>query len=88
MIFIPFKIYINDIGGPSTFMQGFRKYLKEINYKFIEDIDHYQKADSIFFPISFDSKLLYFFKKANYPIIQRLNGVYYPSKQFFYNNSL
>ncbi len=80
MIFIPFKQWVEGIGGPSTFMRNLREDLVNKSYKFIEDIENYRVADKIFFPISFSKKILSYFKKNNYPIIQRLDGVYYPSK--------
>jgi len=80
MIFIPFEIFTRGIGGPSTFMRDFRDYLIKESYQFIEDINLYKEADSIFFPISFSRNILDFFKKRKKPIIQRLDGVFYPSK--------
>jgi glycosyltransferase involved in cell wall biosynthesis len=80
MIYIPFCDYLKSIGGPSTFMQNLREYLLKTGYPFIENKSDYKKAGGIFFPISFDSRVLEFFKKNNLPVIQRLDGVYYPSK--------
>src|SRR4030066_1415739 len=80
MIFIPFDENIGGIGGPSTFMLNLKEHLLKIDYPFMDDSRNYKNADSIFFPISFNSKILNFFKKNNLPIIQRLDGVYYPSK--------
>src|SRR4030042_4108848 len=80
MIFIPFDENIGGIGGPSTFMLNLKEHLLKIDYPFMDNSRNYKNADSIFFPISFNSKILNFFKKNNLPIIQRLDGVYYPSK--------
>lgn len=80
MIYIPFNENTRGIGGPSTFMINLKEYLLKVGYPFIDNIRDYKNADSIFFPISFNSKVLDFFKKNNLPIIQRLDGVYYPSK--------
>ncbi len=80
MIYIPFNENTRGIGGPSTFMRNLREYLLKVNYPFIENSENYRDADCIFFPISFNSRILNFFKKNNLPIIQRLDGVYYPSK--------
>lgn len=80
MIYIPFDKYSGSIGGPSTFMLNFREYLTETGYPFIDNESDYRSAGGIFFPISFNSRVLGFFKKNNLPIIQRLDGVYYPSK--------
>lgn len=80
MIFIPFRQWVEDVGGPSTFMRNLREDLLRKSYEFIENIENYQKADKIFFPISFNKNILSYFKKNKHPIIQRLDGVYYPSK--------
>lgn len=80
MIFIPFRQWVEDVGGPSTFMRNLRGDLLRKSYEFIENIENYQKADKIFFPISFNKNILSYFKKNKHPIIQRLDGVYYPSK--------
>ncbi len=80
MIYIPFNLYEQFIGGPATFMKNLRKHLLKRSYKFIDNQEDYKESDSIFFPISFNRKILKHFKKNNLPIIQRLDGVYYPSK--------
>lgn len=80
MIYIPFKENTGGIGGPSTFMINLKEYLLKVGYPFIDEIRNYKNADAVFFPISFNSKILDFFKKNGFPIIQRLDGVYYPSK--------
>lgn len=80
MIFIPFKQWVEGVGGPLTFMRNLREDLLRKFYEFIENIENYQKADKIFFPISFNKNILSYFKKNKHPIIQRLDGVYYPSK--------
>lgn len=80
MIYIPFIENTKAIGGPATFMNNLKEYLLKEGYPFMDDLKNYKNADSIFFPISFNSKVLDFFKRNNLPIIQRLDGVYYPSK--------
>ncbi len=80
MIYIPFEENVKGVGGPVTFMKNLKEYLQKVEYPFIDDIKNYKDADSIFFPISFNRKILDFFKKNGLPIIQRLDGVYYPSK--------
>ncbi len=80
MIYIPFDEHSGSIGGPSTFMANFREYLLKVKYPFIENKSDYRKTSGIFFPISFDERILIFFKENNLPVIQRLDGVYYPSK--------
>jgi len=80
MIYIPFNENTRGIGGPSTFMINLKGYLLKVGYPFIDDQKNYKNADGIFFPISFNRRILNFFKKNNLPIIQRLDGVHYPSK--------
>lgn len=83
MIFIPFEVFTKGVGGPSTFMRNLKEYLLSQQYPFIEDINKISQSDSIFFPISFNERVLKYFKKNKKPIIQRLDGVYYPSKHGF-----
>jgi glycosyltransferase involved in cell wall biosynthesis len=80
MIYVPFKTYEQYIGGPATFMSNLQEYFLKKHYKFISDEKNYMEADSIFFPISFDRNILKYFKTNKLPIIQRLDGIYYPSK--------
>lgn len=74
--YIPFDKY-NWTGGPPTFMRNFKSYLKHNNYQYKKK---YSKGDSIFFPIKYDIHVLKEIKKNGGTIIQRLDGVYYPSK--------
>lgn len=75
-IYIPFNNF-TSIGGPSTFMYNLRVYLDSINYKYhavpMDDI-------SIFFPIIFNIPALEQIKNSGGYVIQRLDGIYYPSK--------
>ncbi len=75
MIFIPFDKH-KSIGGPATFLRNLKVYLDGVGYPYRE---HYKKGDSIFFPISYDLRMLRKVKKYHGRIIQRLDGVYYPS---------
>ncbi len=92
MIFIPFNDSIKGIGGPSTFMRDLRRRLMAAGYPFLEDPERIHEAGGIFFPISYDKKILEFFKKRGLPVIQRLDGVYYPSKHgikyLYYNRDI
>lgn len=83
MIFIPFETFTKGVGGPSTFMRNLREYLINKQFSFMEDIDKKDISDSIFFPISFNERILKYYKKNSKPIIQRLDGIYYPSKHGF-----
>lgn len=80
MIFIPFKTFTKNVGGPTTFMKYLREHLINKGYDFIEEDSDYHNADKIFYPISYDSSILEYFKSKGFPVIQRLDGVYYPSK--------
>lgn len=80
MILIPFKRYENSVGGPSTFLSNLKKYMDIQSYPYISDEDRYRETSKIFFPISFNPLILKYFKKKGLPIIQRLDGVFYPSK--------
>jgi len=79
-LFIPFREYDGKIGGPSTFMENLERYLKEKQFNYYSNFRHLKKSCGIFFPVSFDKYFLDFFKQNSFPVIQRLDGVYYPSK--------
>lgn len=79
-LFIPFKSYINDIGGPSTFMINLKDFLISKSFKFQSNPGRINTTNGIFFPITYDKFTLSYFKKNNLPIIQRLDGIYYPQK--------
>lgn len=79
-LFIPFENYKRNIGGPSTFMANLREYLNSKNFKFHSNPRKFKEGSGIFFPISYDRYILSYFKSNNLPIIQRLDGIYYPSK--------
>jgi glycosyltransferase involved in cell wall biosynthesis/2-polyprenyl-3-methyl-5-hydroxy-6-metoxy-1,4-benzoquinol methylase len=74
--YIPFE-YFRSIGGPSTFMQNLKTYLDNQEFKY-QDIP--KGVVSIFFPVSFDLSILSEIKNRKGKIIQRLDGIYYPSK--------
>ena len=80
LLFIPFKSYINEIGGPSTFMINLRDLLLSKSFKFYSNPKKINKTNGIFFPISYDPYILSYYKENNLPIIQRLDGVFYPQK--------
>ena len=80
MIFIPFKDWENGVGGPYTFMQNFRESLIKRSYNFVDKIEDFTKIDIFFFLISFNRNVLNICKRNDISIIQRLDGVYYPSK--------
>jgi glycosyltransferase involved in cell wall biosynthesis len=75
-VYIPFDHY-KSAGGPSTFMLNMKRYLDGKGFKYSIKLN---KADNIFFPISFSLKTLDEIKKRGGRILQRLDGVYYPSQ--------
>ena len=75
-IFIPFEKYKN-IGGPTTFMLNLKKELDNHGYRYSKSL---QFAKGMFFPITEPIKNIQKIKRAKGKIIQRLDGVYYPSK--------
>jgi glycosyltransferase involved in cell wall biosynthesis len=58
-------------------MQNLKSYLDKYGFPYSK---LHKKAKSIFFPVSFDKDILRQIKDKNGAIIQRLDGVYYPSK--------
>ncbi len=79
-LFIPFKSYANYIGGPSTFMINLKDFLISKSFKFQSNPRRINTTNGIFFSITYDKFILSYFKKNNLPIIQRLDGIYYPQK--------
>lgn len=75
-IYIPFENF-TSIGGPSTFMINLKNYLDSQKYTYFQ---HPHQAQAIFFPVSYDLTVLNEIKRRNGKIIQRLDGIYYPSK--------
>lgn len=76
MIYIPFKEY-KSIGGPVTFMRNLKAYLDGSGFSYQAKS---KNAKGIFFPISYKLSELDTIKQAGGSIIQRLDGIYYPSK--------
>jgi glycosyltransferase involved in cell wall biosynthesis len=58
-------------------MQNLKSYLDKYGFPYSKS---HKKAKSIFFPVSFDKNILKFIKSKNGIVIQRLDGIYYPSK--------
>ena len=75
-IFIPFKQY-QWLGGPATFMQNLRGYLDQRGFSYSES---WKDAKVIFFPNAFDLEKVKRIKEQGGYVIQRLDGIYYPSK--------
>ena len=72
LVYIPLNDYKN-IGGPTTFIKNLAKYFTENEVDFTKE-DH-TTAQSILFPISYNTNILKNYKKLNKPIIQRLDGM-------------
>lgn len=79
------KIYINfnkwveakSIGGPHTFMRNLKTYLDKAQYPYT---NNFLSGKAMFFPIFDTRPVVMLYKVLGRPIIQRLDGVYYPSK--------
>jgi glycosyltransferase involved in cell wall biosynthesis len=76
-IYIPFEHYQSSSGGPATFMRNLQRYLDRHNYSYLSSL---KNAKVMFFPTSFPLKKLKKIKGQGGYIIQRLDGIYYPSK--------
>lgn len=79
-IFVPFRNYENRVGGPATFMNHFKRFLDERDFEYAESLENIKAAFFPVAPVSYSIDLLKSFKKKGVKIIQRLDGVYYPSK--------
>jgi len=76
MIHIPFKNFTIP-GGPTTFMQNLKDFLDSKEFKYS---DKHENAEVIFFPIAYDLEVIEQHKAKKGKIIQRLDGIYYPTK--------
>jgi len=74
-IFIPFGKL--PIGGPMTFMRNLQNYLDDIGFPYAKSPLF---AKGIFFPISYHLFIIKWIKFFGGKVIQRLDGVYYPSQ--------
>ncbi len=75
-IYIPFERY-QWLGGPATFMQNLQRYLDQHNYPYLSSL---KNAKVVFFPTSFPLPKLDKITRQGAYVIQRLDGIYYPSK--------
>lgn len=67
----------NDIGGPLTFLRVLLDYFKKKEIPFTHNPF---RAKGLFFPLTAPFWMIWAFHLAKLPIIQRLDGVYYPDK--------
>ncbi|MBN2301282.1 MAG: methyltransferase domain-containing protein [Lentisphaerae bacterium] len=75
-IYLPFE-QEHWLGGAATFMQNLKGDLDRRNYPYLSAV---QQAKVVFFPIAFPLPQLDIVKRQGGYIIQRLDGVCYPSK--------
>jgi glycosyltransferase involved in cell wall biosynthesis len=75
-LYIPFKNK-EQIGGPVRFKENLKKYLDNSGIRYLKDPS---KALMLFFPVSMPENTIKDAKERGGKIIQRLDGVYYPSK--------
>ncbi len=76
--FIPFgETFSVGAGGPATFMRNLEKYLDRVGYSYSKNS---KDASGIFFPVVFNTEILNRIRRRNGVAIQRLDGIYYPSK--------
>lgn len=74
--YIPFQKF-QYLGGPSSFMRNLKDYLDEVNYPYTQS---FWKGKGIFFPMGYRAYKLWIAKKIGMKVIQRLDGIYYPSQ--------
>lgn len=75
-IFIPFKKQ-SSIGGPVTFMRNLQTYLDQAGFPYTRNPFF---SRGIFFPIAYNLLVIRWIKFFGGKVIQRLDGIYYPSK--------
>jgi len=75
-LFIPFRD-TDRIGGPMTFMSNLRRYLDRSGFPYTRSPLF---ARGIFFPVAFNQPVIKLIKFFGGKVIQRLDGIYYPSK--------
>lgn len=75
-LYLPFEHY-QSLGGPSTFMKNLQRYLDRHRYSYLSSL---KNARVVFFPTSFSLPKVDKIKRQGGHIIQRLDGIYYPSK--------
>lgn len=74
--YLPFERF-EQVGGPSTFMQNLKQEFQQSSYVWSSKPS---EADGLLFPVTFDINQLKQFRRLKKPIIQRLDGIFYPEK--------
>jgi len=69
--------FSESISGPTTFMKNLKKYLDNTGFSYFKSPKH---AKLTFFPNILSKKILAAHKKRGGKVIQRLDGIHYPSK--------
>ena len=67
----------DSIGGPTTFMWNLKEYLDQNNFTYLSSPE---KAKLLFFPIVYSRKSIKEIKAKGGKVIQRLDGIYYPTQ--------
>lgn len=75
-LFIPFSEH-NGVGGVDTFLKNLNSYLKQIDYPLAQKVT---ESSAIFFPITTAIENIQAVKTNKGKVIQRLDGIYYPSQ--------
>ncbi len=75
-LYIPFHKY-QYVGGPASFMRNLKAYLDGVNFNYTES---FWGAKAMFFPMGYRPSKLWALKALGLKVIQRLDGVYYPSQ--------
>ena len=79
LLYIPFEKY-QWIGGPTTFLRNLQRYLDKHNFSYTSSLKAVKKAKVLFFPNSFHLENVKKIKGRGGYVIQRLDGIHYPSK--------
>lgn len=64
-------------GGVSTFLKNLRRYLDKIKYPYTVNV---KEGSSIFFPVATKLEDIKYIKSKGGKVIQRLDGIYYPTQ--------
>lgn len=84
-IIMPFKDYVDTIGGVRKFMTSLKLHLDQENFKYhsvhenetILELEKNKNLKHIFFPVEYDKAALKEIKNRNGKIVVRLDGVFY-----------
>lgn len=74
-LYIPFQE--EGFGGVNTFLKNLHTYLDKVKFPYTNNPDD---ASAIFFPVATDINVIKKIKSKGGKVIQRLDGIYYPSQ--------